>query len=131
MEISKKIGLIPFLLIVLSAGCQKETGKLAQYSEYDCLENETKEYFLCTKKSDAVKNGVGRIDYVVADVNGKELKSGSIGSGWVAWLDAKAIEIYRTPGVIPIDATDDMFTKVFVVESREMIPKIQYLSDKN
>ena len=120
-------------LIVLSAlflfACQKETAKLDQYSSYNCVGNESKTYYLCTKKveNSAKSNEPSGTEYAVVDKNGTEIKKGSIESGHVKWLDGGAIEIFETPGNISTEQTKDDITRVLVIKSGETLTKTKYL----
>lgn len=135
-----KLNIIAFLFLALAACSTSKTTSVAQIGDYEKLAEEKlgadvtfmhspdDEYVLCyTNKKGTPKYPQNTIDYFVYDLKKNEvIQEDTFGPGEIKWHDAKHLEIFQIPGVMPEGKTKDHFTYLYNVESGKRTPKAEF-----
>ncbi len=132
-----KLHIIAFLFIAMAACSTSKTTSVAQIGDYEKLAEDKlganvtfehspeDEYVLCYKNNKGtVKFPQNTIEYIVYDLKKNEvIKEDTFGPGEIKWYDAKHLEIFQIPGVMPEGKTKDHFTYLYNVETGERTQK--------
>ncbi len=118
-----------FVLVALGLSCSNKTTTQGTIADENiiCEKNSKGDYELCISQSEDSKSNSSFIRYMIRDMNGKEIKKGSISSGDIKWLDDYAVQIYQTPGNISLDMSENDIINVYLILKDEMISKSDYL----
>lgn len=117
--------LILLFMVICMIGCAKKTTPMT--TSDGCEWNESKTFKLCLQDTTNAKSKIKTTSYILYSQENEVIHKGLLTAGYVRWLNESVIEIFEPPGMIREGATKEELTDVFLINSREMISKKDYL----